>query len=129
MHPVSASLRTVLEKQPRIRQALVFGSVASGRARADSDLDIAVDAGRPLGPDDRLALIEVLALACGRTVDLIDLRTVGEPLLGQILKHGQRIIGSDADHAELVRRHVFDAEDFQPYVDRMLRERRRTWTG
>lgn len=62
-------------------------------------------------------------------VDLIDLRTVGEPWLGQILKHGQRIIGSDADHAELVRRHVFDAEDFPPCVDRMLRERRWAWAG
>lgn len=62
MHPVLASLRTVLEKQPRTRQALVFGSVASGRARMDSDLDIPVAAGRPFGPDDRLAWIEALAL-------------------------------------------------------------------
>ena len=31
--------------------------------------------------------------------------------------------------AALVRRHLFDATDFQPYVDRMLRERRQAWTG
>lgn len=103
--------------------------MAAGTARADSDLDIAVDAGRPLDAAAKARLIEMLAAATGRAVDLIDLRTVGEPLLGQILKHGCRIVGSAADQAELIRRHVFDAEDFLPYVERMLRERRRAWIG
>lgn len=119
----------VLQRQPGIRQAVIFGSMASGRARADSDLDIAVDAGRPLDAPAKARLIEALAAATGRAVDLIDLRTAGEPLLGQILKHGRRVVGSDADWAELLRRHLFDAEDFLPYVDRMLRERRQAWIG
>ena len=75
------------------------------------------------------AAIDALAAACGRPVDLIDLKAVGEPLLGQILAHGQRLFGSDEDHAALVRRHVFDTEDFLPYARRMLRERRRAWIG
>lgn len=119
----------ILQRQPGIRQAVIFGSMASGRARADSDLDIAVDAGRPLDAPAKARLIEALAAATGRAVDLIDLRTAGEPLLGQILKHGRRVVGSDADWAELLRRHLFDAEDFLPYVDRMLRERRQAWIG
>lgn len=122
-------LRDVLEKHPDIRQAIVFGSVATGNARHDSDLDIAVETRRPLQTEDKLQLIEILAAAAGRPVDLIDLRTTGGPLLGQVLKHGRRILGSDADHAELLRRHLFDTEDFQPYVDRMLRERRQAWIG
>jgi len=129
MSPSLSHLRDVLERYPDIRQALVFGSVAAGSARPDSDLDIAVEASRPLGAEDKLRLIEALATAAGRPVDLIDLKTIGGPLLGQILRHGQRILGSDADHAELLRRHLFDTEDFQPYVERMLRERRQAWIG
>ena len=60
---------------------------------------------------------------------MVDLRTAGEPLLGQILQYGQRLIGNDADHAELIRRHIFDSEDFLPYVNRILRERRQAWIG
>lgn len=122
-------LRDILQTQPGIRQAWVFGSVAAGKARADSDLDIAVEADHPLSADEKRRLIATLAAATGRPVDLIDIRTVGEPLLGQILKHGQRLFGSNADHAALIRRHVFDSEDFVPYIKRLLRERRQAWTG
>ncbi|TWT17275.1 nucleotidyltransferase domain-containing protein [Luteimonas marina] len=129
MSTLLSRLRNILENQPDIRQALVFGSVAVGAARHDSDLDIAVEATHPLDAEEKLRLIEALAETIGRPVDLIDLKTIGSPLLGQILKHGQRILGSDADHAELIRRHLFDTEDFQPYVERMLRERRQAWIG
>lgn len=124
-----APLRDVLERHPHIRQALVFGSVASGRPRPDSDLDVAVEADHPLDARAKTNLIEALAAASGRPVDLIDLKTASGPLLGQILKHGHRILGSESDHAELLRRYLFDAEDFQPYIQRMLRERRQAWIG
>jgi hypothetical protein len=70
-----------------------------------------------------------LADATGRTVDLVDLRTAGEPLLGQILTHGRRIRCSNADYAELLRRHLFDTADFMPYVQRLLAQRRKNWIG
>ncbi len=122
-------LREALKRHPRIRQALVFGSMATGTAGAESDLDIAVEAEHALGADEKAYLIAELAALTGRPVDLIDLKTIGEPLLGEVLRHGQRILGSSTDHAELIRRHVFESEDFQPYVSRMLRERRQAWTG
>lgn len=118
-------VRNALSTHPDIVLAYVFGSVASGHARADSDVNVAVQASKPLDAAQRIRLIEDLALATGRPVDLIDLRTAGEPLLGQILKHGQRIIGSTTAHAELMARHVYAMEDFVPYVARMLEERRR----
>ena len=98
-----------------------------GTARPDSDIDVAVQAAQPLATAARMQWIEALALATGRPVDLIDLRTTGEPLLGQILKHGVRIIGNDAAHAELVLRHLYAMEDFVPYVRRMLEERKQSW--
>lgn len=125
----TAQLRAVFSGLPGIRQALVFGSVASGRARPGSDLDIAVEADHQLDAAEKAALIATLAAATGRPIDLIDLKTVGEPLLGQILQHGQRIVGSDADYANLIRRHLFEAADFQPCIDRLLRERRQAWIG
>lgn len=122
-------IRAALTGHPHVRQALIFGSVASGRARPDSDLDIAVAADQALDSAEKTRLIQSLAVATGRPVDLIDLKVVGEPLLGQILKSGIRILGSNADQAELIRRHLFDTEDFLPYVTRLLRERRQAWIG
>jgi predicted nucleotidyltransferase len=121
-------VKNVLARHPDIQLAYLFGSVARGTARPDSDLDIAVQMTIPLGSSVRIKLVEDLAVATGRPVDLIDLRTAGEPPLGQILKHGQRIVGDDANHVALVRRHVFNMEDFVPYVQRMLDERRQAWT-
>lgn len=128
-HMSIQQVQAVLATHPDTRLAYVFGSVARGRAHLDSDVDVAVQMGRPLDSVRRLQLIEELALATGRPVDLIDLDTVGEPLLGQILKHGQRIAGDRAAHVAMMSRHVYAMEDFVPYVTRMLKERRRAWTS
>ena len=123
------ALRAALRDHPYIHTAIVFGSVATGRARPGSDLDFAVQADRPLSAAQKQQLIEDLAVATGRPVDLVDLSTAGVALVGQILKHGQRIHGTDAAYAELLSRHLVDAEDFLPYVRRTLAERRKTWIG
>lgn len=124
-----AQLTALLNGHPRLRAAYLFGSLATGKARPDSDLDIAVLAAGPLGQEEKLALIGELAALSGRSVDLVDLATAGEPVLGQILLHGRRLLGSDLDHARLIRRHVFDQADFVPYRNRILAERRRAWIG
>jgi predicted nucleotidyltransferase len=112
-----------------LRLALLFGSCALGKERPDSDVDVAVDMGGVMAVEQHLSLISDLALATGRAVDLIDLRTVGEPLLGQILQSGRRIGGEHAVHAQYITRHVMDVEDFVPYQERILRERRQAWIG
>ncbi|ACB34597.1 DNA polymerase, beta domain protein region [Leptothrix cholodnii SP-6] len=122
-------IETAIANHPELETVLLFGSLAQGRARADSDVDIAVQARHALSAEEKMALIADLADTTGRAVDLVDLRTVGEPLLGQILAHGRRIRGSDAAYAALISRHVFDNEDFMPYVRRMLAERRKAWIG
>jgi predicted nucleotidyltransferase len=125
----AALVHEVLERHPRLRLAVVFGSVASGKARPDSDLDLAVAADTALVAAEKTALISDLALRLGRSIDLIDLARVGEPLLGQILIHGKRILGSEEVIAELLRRHLFDMADFVPYRNRILAERRQAWIG
>jgi predicted nucleotidyltransferase len=121
-------LRELLARQDDIRLSIVFGSVASNSQTPESDLDIAVLSNGPLTTRRRQTLIESLAKVCHRPVDLIDLSTVGEPLLGQILQQGQRLTGTDSSWATLVTRHLFDAADFLPYRNRMLKERREAWT-
>lgn len=121
------TLRQALAEAADVRLAILFGSRATGKSGPQSDLDLALQMSRPLEAADKIALIERVAGATGIPVDLIDLKRVGEPLLGQILKHGIRLLGSDADHAALLSRHLFDAADFLPYRNRILAERRKAW--
>ena len=117
----------VLNDHPGVRLAIVFGSLASDRATVESDLDLAVDAGRPLDLSLKMSLISELAHRIGRPVDLVDLRSAGEPLLGQILRYGKKILGDNTHYANLIRKHVFDEADFLRYRNEMIAERRRAW--
>jgi len=126
---LTRAILAALDTQPGIRLAILFGSLATGRERVDSDLDLAVDAGRRLTTVERLALTTELAKRTGRPVDLVDLYVVGEPLLGQILRHGKRLLGGGTCYADLIRRHLFDQADYLPYRSRILAERRRAWIG
>lgn len=123
------AIQAAIDTQPGIRLVILFGSLAAGREQANSDLDLAVDAGHRLTAGEKLALMNELADRTGRPVDLVDLHTVGEPLLGQILRHGKRLFGSETCYADLIRRHLFDQADYLPYRTRILAERRRVWIG
>ena len=122
-------IQQILTRHGGIHLAILFGSLAKGRATPESDLDLAVLMDVPLSAETRIALIGELSQAMGRPVDLIDLRVSGEPILGQILKYGVRLLGNDTDYAELIKRHLFDEADFMPYRRRILAERRRAWIG
>ena len=126
---LNRAILAAIGTQPGIGLAILFGSLATGGGRAESDLDVAIDAGRRLTASEKLALIAELAERTGRPVDLVDIHAVGEPLLGQILQHGKRILGRDTRYANLIRRHLFDQADFLPYRNRILAERRQAWIG
>ena len=120
-------IRDYLAEQNDLHLAIVFGSMATGHPRADSDLDIAVAGDRAMTAERKMALMGDLAGLTGRSVDLVDLNGVGEPLLGQILTGGKRLFGDDHRHAELLSRHLFDQADFLPYRERLMAERREAW--
>ena len=126
---LDSQLLGVLARFSYVVQAIVFGSVAQGVQRVDSDLDIAVAAPQALTVVQKIEIIEALAEETGRPVDLIDLKVVTEPLLGQILQHGRRLLGSDGAYGRLISQHLFDQADFMPYRNRILAERRATWIG
>jgi predicted nucleotidyltransferase len=127
--PIDVQIREVIAHFPAIRIAILFGSVASGYQRADSDLDLAVGADHPLTVGEKISLIEALAERTGRPIDLIDLVVPSEPILGQVLRHGRRILGSDTAYGNLISRHVIEQADFMPYRNRLLEERRIAWIG
>ncbi|MBW8067509.1 MAG: nucleotidyltransferase domain-containing protein [Ferrovum sp.] len=122
-------LREVLAGFPQIRQAILFGSLASGYARTDSDLDIAVEADHLLTVKEKIDLVNALSVQTGRPVDLVDLRAISVLLRGQVLRHGRKIMGSNTLYGELISRHVFDQADFMPIRTRLLAERRKAWIG
>jgi predicted nucleotidyltransferase len=124
-----AALKATLAAHPELTLAILFGSAAGGRQRPESDVDLAVQSAAALDADARMRLIAELAVATGRAIDLVDLHTVGAPLLAQILRHGQRLLGSDEAHARLISRHLVDEADFLPLHRRILAERRRSWIG
>ncbi|EAT58100.1 MULTISPECIES: nucleotidyltransferase domain-containing protein [Chlorobium] len=126
---IDTQIKHVLERHNAISVALLFGSLAKGTAHHDSDLDLAVGADHTLSVDETMALIADLATVVGRPVDLIDLATAGEPLLGQIISGGRRIVGSDTRYAELLLKHLYNEADFVPYQRRILKERREAWIG
>jgi predicted nucleotidyltransferase len=126
---IDTQLREVFAHFPKIVFAVLFGSVASDRQRADSDLDIAVAAKQVMTADEKMVLVSALAERIGRPIDLIDLKVVSEPLLGQIVRHGRRIVGSDTLYGNLISRHLFEQEDFMPYRTRIFAERREAWIG
>lgn len=126
---IDRKIQAALNQFSDLKIVLVFGSVASGKATAQSDLDIAVLASRPLSVQKKISLINALAGSFGRPVDLVDLSQAGEPLLGQILQHGRRILGKGQYYAELLSKHLLDQADFVPYQNRILAERRKAWIG
>jgi len=121
-------LEAFFAQQSGVELVILFGSMAHGQPRPDSDIDIAVRYQQALTLQQRITLIEQLALLFGRPVDLIDLHAAGEPLLGQIFK-GVRIMGSDEIYARCLARHLIDAADFLPLQQRILKERRERWTS
>jgi predicted nucleotidyltransferase len=83
--PILAAVRAALAGDAGVELAIVFGSVARGDYRPDSDVDVAVLA-RPA-----IDLTEVsarIAARVGREVDVVVLNDAGVPLIDAILRDG-----------------------------------------
>lgn len=77
-----------------------FGSSVAGALRAESDLDYAVLATRPLEAVERFDLQEDVARALRRSVDLVDLRRASTVLRMQVVATGVAIAVGDATERE-----------------------------
>ena len=114
--PVVESLRKALRGRKDVRLALLFGSRAKGRARLDSDADVAV-----LGKDLNLfELASDLSEAAGIEVDVVSLADPGYPLLNALLRESIVLHEGERHSAAAWRsRALLQAETDRPGFERM----------
>ncbi|MCX8097817.1 MAG: nucleotidyltransferase domain-containing protein [Casimicrobiaceae bacterium] len=107
--PIVAWLR---ERLPELEAIYLFGSAVRGPWRPDSDLDLAIDAGRPLEPAVRYELALELGVAMNRDVDLIDMQRANAVLRREILTTGERLYVRDR-----ARQDALEAAMLTEYLD------------
>jgi hypothetical protein len=121
-----------MSKKREIQAAYIFGSVASGRTRPGSDVDIAVllneNSSRFRSPDYRLKLAAEISSAIGRPdVDLTILNEAPPVLAHQVLSKGQLVFERSASaRADFQVRTVnvyLDTEPMRALYRRYLKKR------
>lgn len=131
-----AAIATALRPLDEVRAALLFGSRATGRARADSDIDVAVLLDATLAPErpiERLSrLLKALAkeLAADR-LDLVILNDAPPALAFQVLKHGRVAFERDARDLHRLRVRTYSQHADYQHAESVFREatRRRAARG
>lgn len=126
MTQYNKKLAAFLSQYPEIKLAILFGSLALGNARPDSDIDLALLAETPLTAGFKLQLMQAVGVEFERPVDIIDMYHAPEPISGQVFK-GIKLIGDNAVYAKLLTKHLLNAADFLPLHQRILTERRNKW--
>ena len=123
---IEARAKEVLRVVPGLRLAILHGSVATGKMRADSDVDIALLFDSPLNAEQKMMLISQLESELQRAVDLVDLFALSGTILKQVLRKGRVLIQTkQGTRAELIRKMIYNQADMMPYVSRTLIERQR----
>jgi predicted nucleotidyltransferase len=119
-------LRAILRTEPNVRLAVVFGSLARGEGRADSDLDLLVDL-RDESWQRRQQLNTRLERAVDRRVELIVAERVARSnpgLLADALNDGRVLVDRDGRWAALKRREAAIRRAAQAHTTQHARETR-----
>ncbi|MGB3779785.1 MAG: nucleotidyltransferase domain-containing protein [Tunicatimonas sp.] len=85
---------------PSLRAVYLFGSVVTEHFTEDSDIDVAVLTSEPMDALLRWKLIQQLAIALNRDVDLVDLSTASTVMQFQVVSTGERIFTTDVSAME-----------------------------
>jgi predicted nucleotidyltransferase len=119
-----AEIQNDLQAEADLQLAYLFGSAATDTMRPDSDIDVAVAAGEPLDAPRMMALIARLGDLTGRDVDLVDLNQAHGTILKEAMQ-GKELFCRDYPLKEkLMKRLVYEQEDFMPLRRRLLARRR-----
>ena len=124
-----AQLAGLFERYP-VRLAYLFGSQATGRARADSDVDVAVLADERLSNDERFQLRLDLIGAVGQAlrtdaVDVVLLNDASPVLAYEVLRNGTLLYcASEEERIGYQVRALLQLEDTAP-LRRLLTEAQR----
>ena len=117
-------LRPVLETDPRVAYAILFGSRGrdSAHARSDTDVAIGLTRGASLSAAEVGDLLSRLEAAAGGPVDLVLLDEAGPGLAYRVFRDGRVILERDRD--ALVRRKaraILEYLDFRPIEETFTR--------
>jgi len=110
-------IQQVLARHPSVQAAYLFGSLAGGRARSGSDVDLAL-----IGPRDELQArkLDILADLTAEGVDRVDLVLLdgADPVLRFEAVHCNCLIyaRADFDHGGYFSRAVREYFDLEPYL-------------
>jgi predicted nucleotidyltransferase len=115
------ALRRILDAEPGVAYALLFGSSARGTQHLDSDVDVALEltAGAARNVQALGGLVARLQCAAGRRVDLVLLDEAPAPLAYRIFRDGRLLV--ERDHGALVARKaraILGYLDFKPVEER-----------
>jgi predicted nucleotidyltransferase len=103
---------------------VLFGSRSHGRARARSDVDVAMALDAPMQETIRQTLEAAIAAALRLDVDLVDLLSAPSHLVSQALRHGRILHGARTPAlGAIIAKMVAEREDIAPYQRRILEER------
>lgn len=110
-------LPEIFRKFPDIQAVYLFGSVASGKTHAESDLDLAIVPRRAQLREQRLDILADLARAGFDNVDLVFLDTTDIVLKYEAIRQNRVIYQADdfdrgAMYSKIVRQYL----DFLPYL-------------
>ena len=117
-------LRRVLEADPRVAYAILFGSRGreSAHARSDADVAIGLTRGAALSAAEVGELLSRLEAATGSPVDLVLLDEAGPGLAYRVFRDGRVIL--ERDRRALVQRKVraiLEYLDFRPVEETFTR--------
>jgi predicted nucleotidyltransferase len=104
--------------------ATVFGSVARGEDRPDSDIDVAVSFGKPMTSRRKMEVMALVAEVSGRSVDLIDLEKADGLILARALG-GREILCDSVATRERMAVRLMRSEDDRISLARAMRSVRK----
>ena len=126
---IKSTLNNFFQIRQDVRFVTVFGSYATGKAKQDSDIDIAICGNRKFSPDELVDMSTQLSMLLGLEVDLIDLSKSHGAILEEALMKGEKILQrSPADFEHLLKKMWYDKEDDGRFRQRTHQIRLAQWT-
>jgi predicted nucleotidyltransferase len=122
---IDLAISTALHKCAQVAAVIRFGSRVLGRARGDSDIDIAVLLTSPPSREQRYAVIsELLSLLAHQQIaekaDLVLLNDAPVALAFRVLKHGRVVLCRDDVLLHRFRVKVYDRHADYAWVERLF---------
>lgn len=110
------------EAIPSLQAIYLFGSVETEYFTKESDIDVAVLTPEPLAPLVRWQLLEQLAKALNRDIDLVDLANATTVMQFQVVSTGERIYAANVLEMEWWELRVYQLyltlnDDRKPILD------------